>query len=170
MSGSAQPPAAPVDTGKVTARRKLKFDSIGQALAEVDRLVEAERAGRLSHVGNWSLGQALGHLSAWAEYVYAGYPLKTPFFIRWLLRSRKHKFIHEPMHAGVKIPGVPGGTMATEAMPLDEAERRTHRALERLESEAPTRPHPIFGPLTHAEWIAINLRHAELHLGFQIPQ
>ena len=30
--------------------------------------------------------------------------------------------------------------------------------------------HPIFGKLTHDEWIAINLRHAELHLGFQVPE
>jgi hypothetical protein len=169
MSGSANPTAVPVNTGKVTTRRKLKFDSIDQVLADVDRLVEAERAGRLSHVGNWSLGQTLGHLACWAEYTYAGYPLKTPFFIRWILRSRKQKFIHEPMGAGVKIPGIPGGTLGTEPMPLDEAAGRLHRAFARLKSEVPTRAHPIFGPLSHDEWIAINLRHAELHLGFHIP-
>jgi hypothetical protein len=170
MSVSARETAVPVDTGKVTTRRKLKFDSIDQVSAEVDRLVEAERAGRLGHVGNWTLGQTLGHLAAWADYAYAGYPLKTPFFIRWILRSRKQKFIHEPMQAGVKIPGVPGGTAATEPVPLDEAVGRMHRAMARLKSEAPTLVHPIFGPLTHDEWIAINLRHAELHLGFHIPK
>jgi Protein of unknown function (DUF1569) len=159
-----------VDTGKVTARRKLTFDSIDQVLAEVDRLVEAERTGRLSQVGNWSLAQALGHLSTWAEYAYAGYPLKTPFFIKWILRSRKQKFIHGPMRAGVKIPGVPGGTLATDPIRLEEGLGRMHRVMARLKSQAPTLVHPIFGPLSHDEWIAINLRHVELHLGFQVPK
>ena len=42
--------------------------------------------------------------------------------------------------------------------------------MERLQAEAPTAPNVIFGQLTHEEWIAINLRHAELHLGFLIPE
>ena len=170
MSASAQATAGLVDTGKVSTRRKLKFDTIDQVLADVDRLVEAERAGRLGRVGNWSLGQALGHLASWAEYAYAGYPNKPPFFIVWILRARKQKFIHEPMRAGVKIPGVPGGTFATDPVPLDEAGGRYRRVLAQLKSEAPTLVHPIFGRLSHDEWIAINLRHAELHLGFQVPK
>jgi hypothetical protein len=170
MSVSSQSTIAPVDTGKVNGRRRLRFESIDQALSEVDRLVEAERAGRLGHVGNWTLGQTLGHLASWAGYAYEGIPLKTPFFIKWILRAGKQKFIHEPMRAGVKIPGVPGGTLATEPIPLDEANERVHQALAKLKSEAPTLVHPIFGTLSHAEWIAINLRHAELHLGFHVPR
>jgi hypothetical protein len=170
MNVSAQHTAAPVDTGKVATRRRLKFESIDQVLAEVDRLAEAERSGKLARVGNWSLGQTLGHLACWAEYSYAGIPMKTPFFIRWILRSRKQKFIHEPMHAGVKIPGIKGGTLATDPMPLDDSLERVRRALARLKSEPPTLVHPIFGVLTHDEWIEINLRHAELHLGFQVPK
>ena len=168
MSVSTDPTGTPVDTAKVTSRRKLKFGSIDEVLSDVDRLVAAEHEGRLAHVGNWSLGQTLGHLACWAEYAYSGYPLKTPFFIKWILRRGKQQFIHEPMRAGVKIPGVPGGTLATDPMPLDEAAGRVHRALGRLKSEPPTLVHPIFGVLSHDEWIAINLRHAELHLGFHI--
>jgi hypothetical protein len=41
-----------VDTAKVAGRRILRFDSIDPVLAEVDRLVEAERAGRLKRLGN----------------------------------------------------------------------------------------------------------------------
>jgi hypothetical protein len=51
-------------------------------MTEVDRLVEAERGGRLKRLGNWTLGQTLGHLAEWAEYGYSGCPLKVPFFIR----------------------------------------------------------------------------------------
>jgi hypothetical protein len=159
-----------MDTGKVSGRRMLRFASIEQALVEVDHLVEAERAGRLKRLGNWTLGQTLGHLAAWAEYGYTGSPLKVPFFIKWFLRLRKRKFLYGPMRAGVKIPGVAGGTLATEPMSLDEALVRWRRVMGRLKTEAPTAPNNIFGPLTHDESIALNLRHAELHLGFQIAE
>ncbi len=167
MSNPTDAAARPVDTSKVADRRLLHFDSLDQALAEADRLVEAEKAGRLRRLGNWTLGQALGHVAVWAEYSYTGTPLKPPFFIRWILKLRnKRNFMYGSMRAGVVIPGVAGGTLATEVMPLEEAQGRFQRVLERLKTEAPTAPNAIFGPLTHEEWVAINLRHAELHLGF----
>jgi hypothetical protein len=159
-----------VDTGAVANRRILRFESVDQAMADVDRLVEAERAGRLKRLGNWTLGQTLGHLAAWSEYGYTGFPLKVPFFIRWILRLRKQKFLYGPMRAGVKIPRVEGGTLATDPMTTEEGLGRFRRVMERLKTEAPTDPSPILGQLTHAETIAINLRHAELHLGFFIPE
>jgi Protein of unknown function (DUF1569) len=170
MSRATQAAPEAVDTGKVAGRRVLRFETIDQMMADVDRLVEAERAGRLRRLGNWTLGQVLGHLAVWAEYGYTGSPLKVPFFIRWILRLRKRKFLYGPMRAGVKIPGVEGGTLATEPMPLEEALGRLRRVMERLKTEAPAAPNPIFGPLQHEESVALNLRHAELHLGFLIPE
>ena len=61
--------------------------------------------------------------------------MKPPFFIRWILRSRKQAFIHQPMRAGVKIPGIAGGTLATEPVPVDEAVGRYKRVMARLKSE-----------------------------------
>jgi hypothetical protein len=159
-----------VDTTKVAGRRVLRFESLDQVLADVERLSEAERAGRLRRLGNWMTGQTIGHLADWAEYSYTGVQLKVPFFIRWILRLRKRKFLYGPMRAGVRIPGVEGGTLATEPLSLDEGLARFRRVLERLKSEAPTALSPIFGRLTHRESIAANLRHAELHLEFLVPE
>ena len=39
-----------------------------------------------------------------------------------------------------------------------------------LRDNDPAKPNPVFGPLTHEQWIQLNLRHAELHLGFLVPQ
>jgi hypothetical protein len=162
-------PSSPVNTKKVADHRKLHFDSIDQLMAEVDRLVEAERAGRLKHLGNWTLGQTLGHVACWAEYSYTGAPLKVPFFIKWIVRLRKKRFLYGPMTPGVRIPRVPGGTLATDVVPLDEAVERIRGVMQRLKSEAPTALNPLFGSLTHDEWIALTSRHAELHLGFHVP-
>jgi hypothetical protein len=170
MTKPPQTSPVPIDTGTVAGRRVLRFESIDQAMAEVERLAEAERAGRLRRLGNWSLGQTLGHLAAWVEYAYTGAPLKVPFFIRWILRLRKRKFLYGTMRSGVRIPGVEAGTLATDPVPLEEGRGRYRRAMERLKAEAPTAPSPAFGRLTHEEWIALNLRHAELHLGFLIPE
>jgi hypothetical protein len=41
--------------------------------------------------------------------------------------------------------------------------------MERLKAEAPTAPSPVLGRLTREETIALNLGHAEPHLGFLIP-
>jgi hypothetical protein len=170
MSGATQAAPDAVDTGKVAGRRVLRFETIDQMMADVDRLVEAERAGRLRRLGNWTLGQALGHLASWAEYSYTGAPLKVPFFIKWVLRLRKKQFLYGTMRAGVKIPGMAGGTLGTEPMPLEEALGRLRRVMERLKTEAPTAPSPVFGLLTREEATALNLRHAELHLGFLVPE
>jgi hypothetical protein len=170
MSNAANTSAPTVDTAKVPGRRALRFETIDQVLADADRLIEAERAGKLRRLGNWSLGQTLGHLGTWVEYSYTGAPLSVPFFIKWLLRLQKKKFLYTPMRAGAKIPGVPGGTLATDAMPTDQAVEKFRQAWERLRIEAPTALNPILGRLTHQEWTALSLRHAELHLGFLLPE
>jgi hypothetical protein len=103
------------------------------------------------------------------EFAYTGSPLNPPFFIRWLIRMKRKQFFVGPMPAGVKIPGVPGGSLGTEPATLEEALPRFRRAADRLKMEAPTMPHNLFGPLSHADWQAINLRHAELHLSFLEP-
>jgi hypothetical protein len=170
MSTPIPASSAPIDTAKVANRRILHFDTLDRLTAEVDRLVEAEKAGRLKQLGNWTLGQTLGHLACWMEYAYTPAPLKPPFFIRWILRLRRNSFLYKPMRPGVRIPGVAGGTLGTDPMPLDEALPRFRRVVERLKTEAPTAPSPAVGPCTHDEGIALNLRHAELHLGFLLPQ
>jgi hypothetical protein len=166
MSTTSRAGGDAVDTGKVANRRVLRFESIDDVLAEVNRLAEAERAGRLRRVGNWSLGQAIGHLATWAEYAYTPIPLNPPFWVKWLLRMRKRQFLYEPLPAGMKIPRVEGGTIGTAPMPLDEALERHTRVMERLRREPPTVPSPIWGLLSQEEAIAGTLRHAELHLGF----
>jgi hypothetical protein len=164
--------AAPmIDTSRVEMHRALRFETIDEALAEIDRLVRAEEAGRLKHVGNWTPGQILGHLATWAEYSFTGAPLKPPKLpIRLILKLQKNKFLDKGMPRGVKIPGVPNGTLGTEPIAVDVAAPRCRVAYERLGREMPSAPNIIFGPLTHEEWIKLNLRHAELHLGYLIEQ
>ena len=153
-------------------RRTLRFETIDAALAEADRLVTAEREGRLAQAGKWPLGQTLGHLATWAEFALDGYPanVQAPWLVRAIARMLRNRIITQGMRPGMKLGRLPGGTVGLEPMSSDDGLRRFRAAMERLRTTAPTIPNPVFGPLTHEQWIQLNLRHAELHLGFQVPR
>ena len=154
------------------SRRKLRFSTIDDALAEAMRLAAAEREGPLATAGKWSLGQALGHLATWANFALDGYPASVhpPAVVRLIARLLRNRVINKGMPPGMKIGRVPGGTLGTEQIPTDVGLSRFAEAMERLRGRAPTEPNPAFGPLTHEQWINLNLRHAELHLGFFVPK
>jgi hypothetical protein len=149
-------------------RRRLRFDTIDDALAEAQRLAEAERVGRLKSCGKWTLGQAIGHLATWANFAFDGYPdaVRAPLPVRMVLRLMRNRVINHGMMAGVKVGRIPGGTLGIDVLPVDEAMARYRAAMERLRATAPTIDNPAFGRLTHEQWIQLNLRHAELHLSF----
>lgn len=160
----------PVDTRTVTGRRTLRFQTLGDLRAEITRLSAAERAGTLRHVGNWSLGQCYHHLASWMTYIFDGVPgPKPPFFVRWMGPFLKKRFLGGGMPVGFRMPKVKEGTYATEPMDLVPAEAMYRAAIERLERGTPPDRHMIFGAMTKDEWIAMHLRHAELHLSFQVP-
>jgi hypothetical protein len=154
----------------VAEHRKLRFESIDDAIAEVDRVVAAESAGRLRRSGNWTAGQTFGHLAAWINYGYEGYPLRTPpWFVRVILRTKLRKMLREGMPRGVRIPNVPEGTYGTEVLPTEEGVRRLRAAFERLRREPAVYDSPALGRMSQEHRIRLNLRHAELHLGYLHP-
>jgi hypothetical protein len=65
------------------------------------------------------------------------------------------------------IPKVDNGTPGTESLSTAEGSQRLRAALQRLESDEPAaHDTPAFGPMSHADRIQLNFRHAELHLSF----
>ena len=156
-----------VNTAKVK-RRKLWFHSIDDLRGELERIETADRNGQLRATGNWYAGQILAHLSAWIEYGWEGYPIGSPpFFIKWILVRMGRRYIRKGMPPGVKIPGIVNGTKGQDLMPFTEALSRLRHAISRLQSgEEARHDSPAFGPISHEDRIQLNLRHAELHLGY----
>lgn len=154
---------------KSAQHRVLRFNSLNEMVAEADRLVAAERTGSLKHTGNWSLGQTLGHLAYWINVSFDGYPpemQKPPWIIRLIVKPMRRRFTDKQMPRGVRMGKVPGGTFGIEPLSTEEGLARLRKAAERLKSAAPSQPNPCFGVMTHDEWIGMNLRHAELHMGY----
>lgn len=159
--------ATNVDT-KYVQRRAVQLSDLDAYAAEVDRIAAAEKAGRVRTSGNWTAGQILAHLAAWIEYNYTGFPLSPPpWAIRLILKTfMKKKYLRSGLPQGVKIPGQANGTTGQDMMTTSDAVERLKRAINRIRVEPPMHPSPAFGELTHDECIRLNLRHAELHLGF----
>jgi hypothetical protein len=155
----------------VTQRRKLRFESLDELEAEIDRIVAADAEGRLRTTGNWTVGQVFGHLAAWINYGWEGYPFPTPpWFVRFFLKLMRTKYLRDGMPAGVRIPNADGGTYGIERLSTADGAARLRAAIDRLRSgEAARYDSPAFGPMSQEERIALNLRHAELHLSFLHP-
>ena len=150
----------------MTDRRLLHFDTVNQALTKVDQLADADVAGTLTTSGRWTFGQALNHIATWVDYSYDGVPLKLPLPLRLILRLIKGRVLHSPMRPGSRLPRTPNGTLATEVVSSAAGLDHIRGAFGRLNEQPTTQPHPAFGPMTHADWTALHLRHAELHLSF----
>ncbi len=159
---------APVNTAQVQNRRALRFSIIEDVLKDIEGIVAADQSGTLRPLGNWTPGQVLGHVAAWINYSYDGYPIKPPpWFIRLILRMKVKKYLRDGMPAGVRIPGVENGTFGTEPLSTSEGAQRLRRGFRRLQSDEPAKyDSPAFGAMSHADRIQLNLRHAELHLSF----
>ncbi|HRQ74597.1 MAG TPA: DUF1569 domain-containing protein [Phycisphaerales bacterium] len=152
--------------------RQVHFDTLEDLLAEIDTLVAADHAGTLRATGNWTPGQIFGHLAAWIEYSYEGYPseMQPPWFVRMIARMMKRRFLSKPMRRGFRIPGIAAGTYGTELMSTEAGAARLRSAIARLQCHEPARFHsPALGKMTDEERIAVSLRHAEVHLGYLIP-
>lgn len=159
-----------VDTARVKDRRPLRFDNLDELLADVDRIVASDRAGTLRTSGNWTPGQILNHIASWIDFAYEGFPMRVPWFIRVILKMKRTKYLKEGMPSGVKIPGPKEGTFATEPMNTTDAADKLRRVVQRLKSGDPAKyESPAFGPMSLEERVALNLRHAELHLSFLHP-
>jgi len=158
--------ASRVNTRKVQGRRTLSFKAIDDAILDAERIAAADQAGKARTLGNWTVGQNLNHVATWANYAFDGAPMQAPWFVRAISRTFKNRFLTKGLPAGGNIPRVSGGTFGTEMVPTDQALDNFRKAFSRFRSETPTAPSPAFGSLTRDEYIALNLRHAELHLSF----
>jgi hypothetical protein len=160
-----------INTKKVRDRRMLRFSTLDDVLRDAEMLAEAARRGTLRATGNWTLGQALAHLATWVNMPFDGYPEMRPPapWMRLLRPAISWWLVNKGFPAGVRIAGAPGGTFGIEPCEMEEGLSRLRAAFGRLASEAPTQTSPVFGPMTHEEWIKFHLRHAELHLSFFHP-
>ena len=162
----------PINTKAVQDRRSLSFSSPNDIRADLTLLEAGAASGTIRHTGNWTPGQIFTHLAAFINYGYDGYPSKIanpPWLLRTLGKMLKTRTLAKKGSAGMRIPGVKEGTFGAEDVATAEGLTRLRAALSRLDAAPPSKPNPLFGPLTFDEWKQLHTRHAELHLSFVHP-
>lgn len=165
MSSSTTRPA--IKTAAVKGRRKLRFATFDDVIKDAEHIASV----RCRTLGNWTVAQNIDHLGKSIQAGFEGPVVKAPWFVRWLIAPViKRRFLTKGMPAGFALPKkmahfMPGSDPATET-----ALNNLRVWSQRLLTEVPANDHPAFGKLSHAEWIQLHLRHAELHLSFIVPE
>jgi len=152
--------------------RNLRFDSTLELAADLDRLEAAARAGTLRSTGSWSLGQCAQHIGKFFAGALDGFDGKAPLVIRVVgrLLFKRKALGPEPMPGGINLPAS-ASSMLPDPEISDEAGLAFLREqIARVDrGEKFSHPSPLFGRLSHDEWMVLQLKHAALHLGFLDP-
>lgn len=151
-----------VNTKKVTGRRTVHYASLNDLLSEAEQISREE----FQTLGNWSPAQIYKHLAMSFDSSIDGMDFKLPAPVRFVMNLlMKRRFLTKPIPAGFKSTEkfIPRETSIEEGL---EALRT---AIERQARETSRVDHPGFGKLTNKEWDDFNLRHAEMHMSFVIP-
>jgi hypothetical protein len=156
----------PVNTKQVAGRRKLRFNTLDDVLADLANL----EGKRLEVLGNWSVGQILVHLSVPMNGAIDGIELHVPWYWRWLARLFKRRLLSGTMPPGFKLSKEAESVLLPGEVSAEEGFATIRKALARLQRETHREPSPFLGPLTIEEYDALTCRHCELHLSFIVPQ
>ncbi|HBE67724.1 MAG TPA: hypothetical protein DDW52_06200 [Planctomycetaceae bacterium] len=151
--------------------RHVRYEDLDAMLAEADAML----ANGYDKTGNWSLGQAAGHVAQWASFPMDGFP-EPPAFMKaifWVLRKTGAS---EKMATKIKAEGFkPGMATAPTTVPSpDSADAdgvaQLRQVVEQLKShDGPLHDSPLFGQLDKPTHISVTLLHAAHHFGFLVP-
>lgn len=156
-----------ITTSKVEGRRTLHFESYDDVLRDAEKLA----SGDVQMLGNWTLGQALGHVANGMNASIDGFPGKMPWLIRIIARTFMRKMILVgPLKPGFKLPADAEAKMVPAEMSVEDGLGALRKAIDRQTSEAHRVPHLALGDISVDDWTQAHLRHAELHLSFAIPE
>jgi hypothetical protein len=157
-----------VNTRRVRGRRAVHYESYHDLLADAERLA----AGDVEMLGNWSLGQVIGHLANTMNASIDGFSATVPWPLRIIGRLLMRKtLLRGPIRPGFKLPA----TAEAKAVPSvetsdEEGLAALRHAVKRQESETHRVPHYILGNISLEEWTQAHLRHAEMHMSFAAPE
>ena len=147
-------------------RRIVQYSSMSAFRADVEKLV----AGKYETVGEWSFGQIVQHLAININGSFDGFSFRAPWFMRFLIAPfMKKSLLTQPMKPGFKLPKSAAAALPAAEVTTGEGLDLLLAALDRFEKEAPEAKSPFLGTLTPKEWVALHLKHAELHMSFVRP-
>jgi len=156
-----------INTKKAAGRRSVHYNNLEDLQADAQQLVSS---GSVKMVGNWSLGQVLGHLATTMNASIDGFPMMLPWPVRAMMRVlMKKKMLTQITSPGYSIPGK-AVAMFVPKDGIDPAQalEQLCSAVDRQHKESKRSTNPVLGRLTNEQWLQFHLRHAELHMSFAV--
>jgi hypothetical protein len=142
--------------------------------ADLDELqADAERLAGVKYrtLGKWTYPQILDHLSRTTVASIDGFGFQAPWIARKLIAPlMKNSFLTKPMRAGFQLPARAASIIPAADLSLPAAVEKLRSALARFKAEPQRAEHPFLGKLASQESTALQLRHAELHMSFVVPE
>jgi hypothetical protein len=155
-----------INTTKVENRRQLHFHTVGDILADVERLNQ----GKIKALGNWSSGQVLRHLTLVMNGSIDGFPFRLSWPLRLMGRLFRNRVLTKGMTPGYQLNGPAAEAFLPPATTWEEGLQAYRQAIHRQQTETKREPSPFFGAMTREQWEQLHCRHAELHLSFLVPE
>lgn len=156
----------PIDTTRVQGRRKVRYDSYDELLADAQSL----SAGEVQTLGNWTYGQVLDHLAKSIHAMIEGPGFKLPMPVRFVMRlMMMKKMVHQEVPPGFKFPANVAKRFEPNDVPIHKGIERLREAVERVKSTDERGMHPAFGTVSTNDWDEFQRRHCEMHMSFVRP-
>ena len=147
-------------------RRELHFNS----LDDLVRDIQAFNGDEPASTGNWSAAQNVEHVAALIDASVDGLSFKVPLMVRMMVRLMRNRFLTKGLNPGIKLPAdVPAALKPGPETRYADAIEHLSRAVERAKRQRMTTRSPVFGQLSHKQWVQLHCRHAELHFSFIKP-
>lgn len=154
-------------TASFHERRIVTYCTLQDFLVDVGTLIDSE----VTTVGNWSFAQILEHLARAIDASIDGFSFQSNWLVRTLVAPLlKNRLLTTPMKPGFTLPRRASGYLPEADVELGVSHEHLEAAVGRLAMTEPTAPHPFLGRLSDREWLALHLRHAEMHMSFVMPQ
>ncbi len=147
---------------RTPGRRKVRFRSYDDILAEVEHLGPAHRT-----LGKWTLGQICEHLCE--TQTFSVEPWEADIETSPLFRATVGRIALRALVWFGFIPEQQGNLAPRPPADLDSARRHLGQSIRRISTEPMSAGHPIFGRLTADQWRQFHLHHAAHHLSFVVP-
>ena len=151
----------------VIQRREIVYGTLQDFLDDVQRLIDVE----VTTLGNWSFAQILEHLARAIDSSIDGFSFRSNWLVRTLAAAFvKNRLLTTKMKPGVNLPRRASSYLPEPEIELRNACEHLEAAAQRLLTTPPTALHPYLGRMSDREWLALHLRHAELHMSFVVPR
>jgi len=141
------------------------FPSADSLEAFATQLEAADRDGRVRRMGNWSPAQAAWHIAEFMRASIDGFGFRAPLVLRLLVRPLRFMlFSRRPTPRGIPLRGPMEAFIPSPDLTPDEGFGHLRDQLRRMHAGVCCRePSPLFGRLSHEQWMIVHLKHAAHH-------